>query len=260
MKPAFARPVVIQSYRTESVPEWLSGCMTSVRDWAAAQGYDYRHIGDEIFDMVPAWYRANAGGRAPVITDLARLLLIREELSAGRSAAIWFDADVLIFDPDALAIDLTPAYAFGRERWVQPGPKTDARPGSLKVYRNVHNAVAMFRPGNAFLKFYIHACERILKAASGSVPNQVVGPKFLTAIHNIMGFDLIDTVGMLSPLVLRDLHAGGGPALDRLIAATPTPLAAANLCSSMVGAETDGVSVTDKMMDVVCEKLMSAGV
>jgi len=246
--------VVIQSFRTEDVPAWISSCLESVRSWTDEKGYAYRFVGDEIFDMVPARYRENAGHRPPVITDLGRLLLIQGALADGAERAIWLDADVLVFDPARLSFDDDPAYAFGREFWVQPGPD-----GGLRVYRNVHNAVSLFRRENPFLEFYVHACERIVRAASGSVPNQVVGTKFLTALHNIMGFDLIETVGMLSPLVNGDIAAGGGPALERLRAVSPRPLAAANLCSSLAGGEADGVSLTDELMGEVCGRLLDVG-
>jgi len=249
-------PVVIQSYRTSAVAPWIETCLESVRQWTAAQGFRYRFVGDEIFQMVPAWYGDNAGHRAPVVTDLARLLLIREELAGGAGQAIWLDADVLVFDPARLSVPAGMGYAFGREFWVQPAGETAGR-GKLKVYRNVHNAISVFEPANAFLEFYIHACERIIGGANGSVPNQVVGTKFLTALHNIMGFHLIDAVGMFSPLVIRDVTAGGGPALDRLWAVSPAPLAAANLCSSLVGGEADGVDLSDAVMMIACEKLLS---
>jgi len=244
--------VVIQSYRTENVAPWIERCIDSVHAWAVGQGFDYRFVGDEIFEMVPDWYRENAGQRAPVITDLARLKLLREELDGGAARAVWLDADVLVFDSAGLSVPAGMGYAFGREFWVQP-----AAGKKLKIYRNVHNAIAVFEAGNAFLDFYIHACERIISGANGSVPNQVVGTKFLTALHNIMGFSLIDQVGMFSPLVNRDIAAGGGPALDRLEAVCRQPLAAANLCSSLAGGEADGVELSDDLMANVCETLLT---
>ncbi|MDD9877732.1 MAG: hypothetical protein OXR84_09865 [Magnetovibrio sp.] len=237
------KTLVIQSYRETGVPVWIQRCLESVRGWAVAAGYDYEFVGDEIFDMVPEWYRENAGHRPPVITDLGRLLLAEAALARGVERCIWLDADVFVFDPSGLRIDTGLGYAFGRELWVQPAAK-----GGLKVYRNVHNAVSVFEAGNRFLDFYIHAAEHIIRGASGSVPNQVVGTKFLTAVHNIMGFNLIDAVGMTSPLVIRDLAGGGGPALERLRAVTPAPLAAVNICSSLVGVETDGVDVSEAMV------------
>jgi hypothetical protein len=246
--------VVIQSYRTDNVPEWIDMCQASVRGWAAVRGWDYQFVGDEILDLVPDWYQQRAQGRMPVITDLGRLILAREALQAGASAAIWVDADVMIFDAHRFMVDIALDYAFCREIWVQPGSGS-----GLKIYRNVHNAVCLFRQANPMLDFYIHACKSVMKrvqtgAASG-VPNQIVGTKLLTAMHNIVGFPLLDDVGMASPLVLRDLAAGGGAALDRLQTESASPLKAANLCGSLVGQTVDGVEISQDLMVRVCEAL-----
>ena len=47
--------------------------------------------------------------------------------------------------------------------------------------------------------------------------NQIVGPKLLSALHNMIGYPLIENVGMLSPLVLQDIDKLGGVALDLLV-------------------------------------------
>jgi hypothetical protein len=246
--------VVIQSYRTDNVPQWIDLCQASVRDWAATRGWEYRFVGDEILDLVPDWYQQHAQGRMPVITDLGRLILARETLQAGAPAVVWVDADVMVFDADHFILDIAEDYAFCREIWVQP-----VTGGGFKVYRNVHNAVCLFRQGNPMLDFYIHACESVMKrvqtGTAGGVPNQIVGTKLLTAMHNIVGFPLLNDVGMASPLVLRDLAAGGGVALDRLKAESASPLKAANLCSSLVGQTVDGVEIDQSSMMQVCEAL-----
>ena len=250
-----AGTLVIQSYRSRTKPEWIAACLESVRAWAAGQGWDYRFVGDEIEERVPDWYRERAQGRWPVITDLARLLLARDALAEGRDRVLWVDADVLVFG--AAGPDLSAAgeagYGFCREIWVQPDG------AGLRVYRNVHNALCWFRPENPVLDFYIHACERIVGRLDGGAPNQIVGPKLLTALHNMLGFPLLDDVGMASPLVTRDLAAGGGPALRRLILESPVPLRAINLCASLVGREVDGVGMDDALMRKVVGRLRDEG-
>jgi len=249
------KTTVIQSYRTKNVPGWIQLCLKSGQAWAAACGYDYRFVDDKIFDKVPKWYVENTGHQIPTITDLGRLILIREEFSSGADRAIWLDADVIIFDPTKLIICDDFKYAFGREYWVQKNKNGRG----LKVYRNVHNAICLFQKSNPFLEFYIHACKQIISRSSGNVPNQIIGTKFLTALHNIMKFDLIDSVGMASPLVLRDIAAGGGLALNRLYRITNGPLAALNLCSSLVDTQVDGVDMSEDLMQIVCEHLIKRG-
>ena len=248
--------VVIQSYRTEAVPIWIETCMQSVRDWALRARFSYEFVGDEIFDLLPDDYRQVAAGRTPVLTDLGRLLLVRRALEGRFDRAIWVDADVLVFSADFLSVPGTMNYAFCREIWVQPNGR---RPYALKCYRNVHNAFCFFERGNPFLDFYIHACERIVKAAAGQMPNQIAGTKFLTAIHNMFGLPLLETVGMFSPLVVQDVAAGNGTAAACLRREIPGPLAAANLCSSLFGGETDGVALTDALMVQACRRLLEEG-
>jgi hypothetical protein len=42
----------------------------------------------------------------------------------------------------------------------------------------------------------------------------------------------METAGMLSPLVVKDIILGGGPALELFIHNSATPIAGVNLCSS----------------------------
>lgn len=229
--------------------------MSSVRDWALNKDWEYRFIGDEILDCVPEWYRAQAQGRMPIIIDLARLVALRDALNAGASSAAWVDADVAIFDPAGFELETPEPFAFSREIWMQPA----SAGGGLKTYRGVHNAVCVFRPGNSMLDFYIDACQSVMRRVDGGVPNQIVGPKLLGALHNIIGFSLIDDVGMISPLVARDVSTGGGPALEALIAASPSGLRAVNLCASLVGRTVDGIDIDDALLEKVAARILGDG-
>lgn len=248
------RTVVCQSFRTAGVPPWITRCLASVRAWAAGRGYDYRFVDDAILGLVPDWYREKAAGVLPIVTDLARLRLIQALLAEGYDRAVWLDADVLVFDAPGLTIDVTGGCAFGREVWVQP-----AGGSRLRVYRNVHNAVSVFVAGDSFLGFYADTCESIVGRHRSGMAPQIVGTKLLTALHSLVGFALIDDVGMLSPLVVRDVVAGGGPALDRMRAATPGPIRAANLCASLAGRTADGVELTADLMGRACDRLLDRG-
>ncbi|MCP5371490.1 MAG: hypothetical protein H6907_07105 [Hyphomicrobiales bacterium] len=242
---------LVQSYRTSRVAPWVATCLDSVRAWAADRGWDYRFVDDAIFDLLPAAYRANARGCIPIMTDLGRLLLARRYLARGAQRVIWMDADVLVFDPAGLDIRVGWEFAFGREVWVQRDPG-----GRLRAYRNVHNAVAVFCAGNSFLDFYIHACQAVVGRLETGGPPQIVGTKLLTALHNMIGFTLVDDVAMFSPAVLRDLAAGGGEALDRLRRESPAPPRAANLCGSLAG--TAG-GLDDAGLAAVCDRLLANG-
>ncbi len=223
--------------------------MASARAWAERSGFDYRLYGDEILDAVPAWFRDKAAGRLSIVTDLGRLLLARRLLAEGYRRTIWLDADILVFRPAALGIEVEREYAFGREIWVQRDPRY-----RLKAYRNVHNAVAVFVAGNSFLDFYIHACESVFERVEAGVPAQVLGPKLLGALHNVLRLPLIEEVGALSPEVVRDFAAGGGPALELLRRRIPARLHAANLCHSLWQG-----SGEEALIDAVCTRLLETG-
>jgi len=235
-----AATILIQSHAPQP-PAWLRACLDSVADWAAANGVAHRVDGDGFLERVPARLRAQAHGRTQVIADLARLDWIAGLLADGWDRVIWLDADVVVAAPARLTAALRlPAsgYLFGREIWVQP----DAR-GRPRPRRNLHNALLAFAPDNPVLEFYRHAARRVLARHAGPPVPQLIGPKLLTALDNMIGLDGTWAVGMASPLVVRDLAAGGGPALDCLRAASPDVPAALNLCASHAGRTADGVAL-----------------
>jgi len=247
------RTLVIQSYRTTNVPDWINTCLGSVRSWSRQHAFDYRFVGDEIFDRLPDWYRHKTTGQPQIATDLGRLHLIQEALDEGFECAIWLDADVLIFDPDNFVVSQVSGFSFGREVWIQEDPK-----GALCAFRNVHNAYALFCADNRFLAFYQYACEQIISRMNmgpdkGMLP-QIVGPKLLTSLNNTLAFELTDSIAMLSPDVLHDILQNGGPALDLLRASQKTPPHGANLCASLATEVSGGDT---SAMDRICQTLLS---
>lgn len=230
--------IVLQSFHAAPWPEVIDTCIASARDWAARRGYEYEFVGDEIIDILPPLYREKCFGRWPVMTDLARLLLMRERLRAGAERAVWIDADVLVFAPDHFVVDPNQDHGVGREIWVSRDTA-----GRWRVRRHVHNAVLYFDAGAPALDFLIHATRRVVERLEQPASPQIVGPKLLSSLHNLVAFPVLEPAGMLSPAVLADLLTGDGPALRRLVQARRAPLAAANLCHSLLGATVDGVTV-----------------
>jgi len=236
------KTIVYQSFSPNNIPAWLQTCLDSVRAWCYQQGWEYALIGDEIFALLPEWYWEKTRHRQMIATDLGRLLLARQFLDKGYDRAIWLDADVLIFAPELLNIPITEEYAFGFEVWVQ------SHNNQLRAYPKVHNAICVFCADNSFLDFYIHACQRIVQRFQGKqmVP-QLVGPKFLTLLHNTMQLPLIPEVAMFSPLVLQDILNGGGSALTLHQQTQNSPIYAANLSASLAGTE-EGLRKGDYQM------------
>jgi len=238
-----SQTIIIQSHKP-APGVFVYSASQSVRQWASQNDYAYECIDDALFDLVPAWCIDAAHGRMQMVADIARLIWIQNLLDAGWQRVVWLDADIYIFRPDAMNIETPEGYAFGHEDWVQPGPD-----GRLRVHRNVHNASLIFTPsGRVTLDFYLQSALSLLGRGGPDVPPQFVGPKLLTTLHNVVGFPLNYSVGMASPLVLRDLANGNGPAWDMLMSARGEDLAALNLCASLMGSTVDGVVIIENLM------------
>lgn len=232
------RLLVIQSHRQPLPWHWLEPCLASVRGWAEESGFDYRFVDDALFQSLPPDIRLKTREQPVVASDLARLLAIDEALAAGYDAAIWMDADSFVIDPRRLQIP-DASYALGREVWVQ------SEGSGYRARVKVHNAFLLFQAGNPFLPFYIHAADRIIRRHDGPMVPQLVGPKLLTALHNIIACPVVEEAAMLSPAVVGDLLANAGldagagatRALDLFRDRCLAAPAVVNLCGSLVTAE-----------------------
>lgn len=220
------RTIVLQSHSPARIHGWLARCCASVRDWAMLHGWDYRRCGDELFTWLPTPLRHRLASQRVVAADLARLYWLRAVLDEGYDRAIWCDADVLVFR------NFTPGggdHAFGRECWVQPAGQR------LRSYRKIHNAYLLFRADSPVLPFYLDRARTLLERAELPVVPQFIGPKLLTAWHNLVAFAVEERVGMLSPLAMHDLLRGGGAALQRTLEGHDRRPCAFNLCASCEG-------------------------
>lgn len=201
-KKRFLNTIVVQSHRSSSLNEWIELCQNSVREWAEYQGFDYQFSDDRLFDYLPTRQLLQQYN-AVIASDLARVRWLRA-LMADYERVIWCDADWLVMDIERFQ-PVQSTYAVGREVWVD---QTDT--GKLKAFRKVHNAYLQFDRGNTFLDFYIEIAERLLMKNMGGVPNQFVGPKLLTALHNVVGLNVHEQAGMLSPMLAAALLRRAG--------------------------------------------------
>ena len=221
--------------------------MESVRDWCELNDYQYRFIGDELFASLPGDLLEKTIKQPVIASDLARLLVLQSALQEGYQRVLWLDADFLIFKPREFFIPEQRS-AVGREVWVQQD-----RSGKLKVYKKVHNAFLMFRRDNTLLDFYSETAARLLSRNQSAMPPQFIGPKLLTALHNVVNLPVLETAGMLSPMVIRDLLQGSGAALELFSRHSPVPIIAANLCVSSC----DSKQLTEQQMKSVIDLLVS---
>jgi hypothetical protein len=242
--------LVLQSHRQPLPLTWLQPCLDSVRNWSEINHFDYRFIGDDLFDFIPDDLLEKTARQCVIATDLARLYALQNEILGGYETVVWCDADFLIFNPEKFILPET-NFALGREVWIQHD--SDNR---LRAYRKVHNAFMMFRQGNSFLEFYADTAERLLRLNTGPMPPQFIGPKLLTALHNIVICPVLESAGMLSPLVIKDLLKGGGPALDLFRQKSAEQIFAANLSGSLVEREKiDDVDML-RLIKTLCESGM----
>ncbi len=239
--------LVIQSHRSPLPYAWLSACIESVKEWSGLNDFGYRFLGDELFQSVPVKIMEKTQNQAVIATDLARLLVIKQALNEGVKCVVWVDADFLIFKPKIFNLPDS-AYAIGREVWIQVNAEN-----KLQAYVKVHNAFLMFRRENSFLDFYIETATELLLKNSGRMPPQFIGPKLLTALHNVVQLTVLESAGMLSPLVIKDIISGKGKALDLFKQKSPAAIAGANLCCSSIESQ----QLIEGEMDVLISSLLS---
>lgn len=219
--------VVFQSCGA-AAPRWVSACMDSVRAWSRGRGYAYRQIPDQAFlDLVPADYRARCRTHIQPLTDLARLEAAAAILDEGVARAVWVDADLLIFAPDAFDLPEVTDCVFTEEIWLN----SPDFPGQV-VKRRVNNSVCAFVAGGTFLPFYRYACRALGAAGHEQFAKAEVGTELLTALHRQVPFPLIRHVGNLSPYVLGGIADGSDRAVEEYRRTLDGPIYAANLCAS----------------------------
>lgn len=224
--------LVLQSHQNPLPFAWLQKCIDSVKSWCEINSFQYRFMDDALFDFLEEEIIEKTSKQKVIATDLARLLAMQQALEEGVDRVIWLDADFLIFEPLKFVVPDN-SYAVGREVWVQKN--NDSK---LRSYVKVHNAFLMFERENNFLSFYIETATKLLTQNSGDIPPQFIGPKLLTALHNIVQFPVMEVAGMLSPLVIRDIVYGkGGEALNLFNHKSPEVIAGANLCCSSIESE-----------------------
>jgi hypothetical protein len=220
--------------------------MGTVSSWARDQGHDYRFLGDEFFDCVPGWYRDACRGHKWPLSDLARMITAQTLLAEGYDRVLWFDADLVVFRPQSLRIDLEPEFSFCREPWLgrreNPVRAIVRGRGSINLlfsgesWRGYYTVVnvnnALFCVGRGWM--LDHYIESILHAGRflHELPPQHMGPDILTAFQKALRYPLVHNVGSFSDLIIRDLAVGHTriPRAYSLLAGEP--LYGANLCGS----------------------------
>ena len=246
------RTVVVQSHRMPLPHGFLRPAMDSVARWAAGQGFDYEFLDDQLFERVARDLRHKCADQLVVATDLARLCVLQELFAAGAQRVVWCDADTLIFAPELIELPDEGA-AFGREIWLQE------EQGKLRIRRKIHNAFMVFCADDPVLDFYAFAAERVIRRHAppeqASMVAQLVGPKFLTLLHNVLEFDVLEGAQVLSPPLLHALLDDNDEVLALYHAQASAPAYAMNLCASEIARG----SINTKQIEQVIVRLLNQG-
>lgn len=231
---------------------WIERCLQSVAHWAERSGLERRLIGDELFDPVPASWRAAAGPEKLPLTDYARLLWIERLLGEGYERVIWLDADVLMLDMNFVP---PPGDFFCREMWVYRRP--DGRDGALD---SINNCAMGFVSGSALLDWYRTACAEA--PSEKPLSRLALGPDMLKRRHRASPLPWTEAIPTLSPLMIRGILRGDKELLETFLWEWKAPMAAAHLCSSLReppdGAEPAQRSVMDAAIDRLQAGILSS--
>ena len=259
--------LLIQSFKNGPQPAWIELCLKSAQDLADLQGWDYRFIGDELFEPLPHQFIAKVGHRGPILSDLGRLIACKKALEEYEKV-LWLDADTLIFNPQAFRLPKG-SFGFGRERWIQPKSKlkpnahTKLKKKDWKIYRSICNALCYFERQNPFLDFYMYTCESIIDRVDPEhIAPQIIGPKLLSALHNIIACPFTTAIGSASPHLIMDVSRGYGQALElhRNDLSVEEPEAGLNLCHSLLNTECyQGELMTSEHLLRAIQNLTSQG-
>lgn len=246
--------VLVYQSHAPRVPVWISRCTATVRAWAERNDFSYRLLGDELFAGVPIEISLKAQSRLPM-ADLGRLLWAKR-LLAEWDCVIWIDADVLVFDPENLVVDLGAPYLLCRELLM----KTDTG-GKPRAFVGHNPSVLMLtREGSHFLTRWLTEIERHAARAAG-LGDADLGREILRRIVKRDRIHAIETVGHFNVAVLKELHGRRGPVLSAMMQANGAPFAAANLCGHYPLPAAVYTRIVDRLMEdagAVVNDLLSA--
>lgn len=220
--------LVIQSYRTVDVPNWVITCQDQVKGLARQNSWDYAFRDDSLFDIAPTTLKTLCGDNLFALTDICRLLWIQEELKVYEQV-IWFDIDVLVFKPEKFKLTDVKGYGFAHELLILP-----KQADGYTVYESVNNSVMSFRRGSSALELYLQSTERVLLDSNGQPSRCALGPELLQRMPWANG-SILQGIGLFTYEVMRNMCKDARQTLavyDKLAGAETT---AANLCHFMRG-------------------------
>jgi hypothetical protein len=161
------------------------------------------------------------------MTDIARLYMMQEQFDRGADRVVWIDADVIVFDPDHLALDTGAAF-FGIEE-ITVLVASDGRIAASPV--GVNGALLGARRGSELFAAYLKAAEEEVRDCPDKVPPRTIaGPVLLTKLAGKQPIACLTSVGLFTPAILADIAAGQSRLPAFFARSFGHRVAAANLC------------------------------
>ncbi len=234
------RVLALQSDKPAPRAAWRRRCLASVEGWAAARGYEYRFIGDELFSPIPENLRRACRGVVLPLTDIGRLLWLRKLLDEGWDRVIWLDADILIFDP-ALRIE---AEVVGREIWISKGLRD-----GFRAAESVNNCVLSMTAKSPLLGRLLDAT--LAEAAELRAPPhpRALGPDLFRRLHSAQSLPVAPDIAMASPPMIASLADREPAAMAAHHSVWKGPVRAANLCGSLIEDDDLALKAVERLLE-----------
>lgn len=223
--------IVLQSYRTTDVPRWILHCMHSVKDWARLHGWDYLLMDDQFLNLPPVWVQQHCGDNIYALTDVSRLIWMKQKLDESYRRVIWADADMLIMNASGLgeSVIQCQGHTFTRELFLQVQPDS-----GITIQHGINNAFMLFERDDPILPIYLSHILRQLEAyPPHMVPRTALGPRLVQQLSHKYPLKALDGIGLFTPAMMKEIAQGQHPILDRYEAELGMPVLAANLCHFM---------------------------
>jgi hypothetical protein len=246
------KTLVLQSYKTSGAAGWLKACHKTVKNWATSAGYEYRFLGNELFEYVPAWFKRKCAGQILPVTDLARLQWMQKFLREGASRVLWVDYDVVILNR-RFSVPQDVSLLFTEERYVRR-----ARDGRLVEIDSINNSVMMIARGSPVLEFLIEAILARGRHIGRVVDPGFAGTRLLTDLARVFEPPLLRSVAFITPTILIDLARGSDYSLNMLSGSQRDGWSVAHLNRSAGGKYYYGVYLNDLIYTRALGRLLNA--
>ncbi|CAM3821500.1 peptide transporter [Polynucleobacter arcticus] len=243
--------IVLQSFRQHDVPSWIARCQDSVKKFSQSRGFDYKFIGDELFDFAPDWARKkvlNNNNNLCTVADICRLEWMKQELS-NYEVVIWADIDILIINSKNIDLDLTSDYGFSYELYFEE---------NKPAQHGLNNAFMFFNRRGSMLDRYLDGTYEAISSAE-SVDRTALAGDLLRDL-NIPESNIIHGLNILNFAAILNIYKDPQKLIPEYIASQARgSIGGANLClnerSLYIGEERVAY---DRILDEVSKTLLKA--